>query len=544
MKILKSKIVFFPLFIIFAIVAIFVRVHDFGKYPADINCDESMAAVESMAIVENGTDHLGNSYPVYFDAWGHGQMNALYSYLLTGFIKIFGVNTIVVRLPMLIFSLLGIAALTWIAWMIFSKEVALFVLGFAAINPWHIMLSRWALESNMFPHFLIIGMAFLFFSIKTGRKASLFIALLFYGLSLYGYGVAYSFVPLFLLSVFILLYISKTFRISTIIIAAFCFLAVVWPIVLMMTINLFKLPTITIGPITIQLFEKTTRMSDILLFSDDFWKQLLSNVQHLWNIVFLQKMDVWWNQLPTIGTMYKITLPFSIAGIIGMIQFSQKRSDIKKENCQSICIGILFINLAASLLTGLIINDVNVTRMNHIYYPLILVSGYGIYWIYTKKKFLGIVITACYGVYFAFFCYRYFYSEDRTFINYTYDKGLEKALNQAFEYPGEICISTHQYRNDYKITEINTLYLLKLPYDYYSGQMSQEELDSSGYILPYNKRIHYFTDLEATISQYGGQCVYVVNVRDRDIFDKNVYQVSSRDYFSVVVPYSKISDNK
>ena len=146
-----------------------------------------------------------------------------------------------------------------------------------------------------------------------------------------------------------------------------------------------------------------------------------------------------------------------------------------------------------------------------------------------------------YGIYFAFFCYRYFYSEDRIFINYTYDQGLEKTLQQAYSYQEELCISTHQYRNDFKITEINTLYLLKLPYPYYSGEMTKEELTSSGYSFPYQERFHYFSDLETALKQYDDQCVYVVNIRDRDIFDKDRFQVKSDGYFSVAVPNSMIS---
>ena len=539
-KLLNNKIVFYILVVFFAAVAVVVRVHDFGSYPADINCDESMAAVEAMALVDNGTDHLGTSYPVYFEAWGHGQMNVLYSYLLTGFLRFFEINTLIVRLPMLICSLLGIAALTLSSGIIFSKEAALFVLAFISINPWHIMQSRWALESNIFPHFLIFGLAFLWISIYWKQKLLLYISFLFFGLSLYGYGVAYAFVSIFLFCSVLLFYRSKTFKAVTLCTAIFFFFMVAWPIFLIMYINLFKLPSISVGSMTIQLFEKTTRTSDILFFSDDKIHQFFSNVRYLWNIIMLQKMDVWWNQLPAIGTMYKISLPFSVIGIVKIAQLAMKKNEAGETNYRKICSAILLINLAASLFTGLIINNVNVTRMNHIYYPLILFTAYGVYWIFLKSHSLGIFISFCYGIYFVFFCYRYFYSEDRTFINYTYDQGLEKTLVQASSYQGELCISTHQYRNDYLITEINTRYLLKLPYSYYSGGMTAEEITASGYGLSYQERFHYFADLESAIEQYDDRCVYVVNIRDREVFEKNRFIIKSEGYFSVVVPNSWI----
>ena len=111
----KQTLLFYCSLILFVIIALFVRLHDFGTYPADINCDEAMAAVEATALIENGTDQYGTSYPVYFETWGYGQMNALLIYLLTAAMKLLGSGATVVRLPMLLFSLAGIASITWIA---------------------------------------------------------------------------------------------------------------------------------------------------------------------------------------------------------------------------------------------------------------------------------------------------------------------------------------------------------------------------------------------------------------------------------------------
>lgn len=374
-----GQLIYWSLFAIFVAGAILVRMHDFGKYPADINCDESMAAVEAMALVENGTDHYGTPFPVYFEAWGHGQMNVLYSYLLAGFIKLFGVSTFVVRLPMLVFSLIGIAALTWMAWLVFSKEATLFVLAFAAINPWQIITSRWALESNIFPHFLVIGTALLFFAVKKKKLWALCLSFLIFGFSLYGYGVAYSYIAIFMVSVFLLLFFSKTFRLKELLIATLCFFAVSWPIILMMAVNYFKLPTFSIAGITIQFYEKTTRMGDVLFFSDNFWRQLGINFQHLWDRVILQKMDLWWNQIPKTGTYYQISLPFLLIGLIGISRVFNDNRKVKTWNSGAVCIAILMISILTSLINGLIINEVNVTRINHIYYPIIFVTAYGIY---------------------------------------------------------------------------------------------------------------------------------------------------------------------
>lgn len=113
---------------------------------------------------------------------------------------------------------------------------------------------------------------------------------------------------------------------------------------------------------------------------------------------------------------------------------------------------------------------------DHIFYPIIFITTYGIYWIFSKREFWGMAISAAYGVYFAFFCYRYYYSDTRMAINQAFDRELEKSLQRAFEIPGGLCISVVQYQFNFQIAEFNTMYLLRLPYRYYSGQMTTEEL--------------------------------------------------------------------
>ncbi len=528
---------------IFAIGAFVVRAHDFGKYPADNISDEALTAVDAMAIVENGTDHYGTSFPVYFEGWGSSQQSTLYGYILAVFLKLFGVSTFVVRLPMLSFSLIGIAALTWMAWLVLSRQVALFVLAFAAINPWHIMASRWGLDANIFPHFLVIGFAFLFYAIKKQKKWALCVSFFTFGISIYGYGVAYVYLPFFMISIFLLLYFTKTFHFMELLSAGIVFFAISWPIILILAINYFQLPTITIGKMTIQFFEKTTRAGDILFFSNNILEQLRINFMAVWETVALQKLDAFWNQLPNIGSYYLISWPFTLVGIAEILELIKNERRQRRWTPNIVCLMILLSGIISSLIAGLLINKINVGRINHIYYLIIFVTAYGIYEVFTKKRNWGYLIFICYGVYFAFFCYRYYYSEDRTVVNYTFDKGLKEAMHQAFEIPGKICISQYQFHRSFNTTEISTIYLLRLPYRYYSGQMSDEELAASAYLLPYEEKFHYFNDLEAVFADQGENCTYVVNVKERDFFDLELFRVKTDDFFSVAIPQNKVFQN-
>ena len=137
--------------------AVFVRVYKFGLVPGGFNQDGAMAAVDAKALGEYGTDRFGMRLPVHLTAWGYGQMSVLLSYLMVPFIKIFGLSPYTARLPLLLVSLTGLACLYGFAGDVFGKCAALIVLWFAAINPWHVLQSRWALDCNLYSHFFMMG---------------------------------------------------------------------------------------------------------------------------------------------------------------------------------------------------------------------------------------------------------------------------------------------------------------------------------------------------------------------------------------------------
>ena len=159
---MNKKRIYLWVCVFFAAVAVFIRMFRFGAAPGGFNQDEAMASYDAYALAMYGTDRFGMFMPVHFTAWGYGQMSVLMSYAMTPFIKIFGLSVWVARLPVLIVSLCGIYVLFRLIRDIFGDYAALAVLAFCAINPWHIMQSRWALDCNMFPHFFLFGVYFLY----------------------------------------------------------------------------------------------------------------------------------------------------------------------------------------------------------------------------------------------------------------------------------------------------------------------------------------------------------------------------------------------
>ena len=199
------------LFLLILGLGTFSRLWEFNRLPPGLNADEASIGVDAFNLYHYGIDRNGISFPVDFISWGSGQ-NAFYGYLLIPFIAIFGLSPAVVRLPMLICGILTLPLMFWVGRKIFDIRFGLLSMFFLAICPWHILLSRWGLESNIFPFIFMLGYAFILYTEKSLK--CFIVACLFFGLSLYCYGTAYVMVPIFVVSTIIFLLRTKTFTIQ------------------------------------------------------------------------------------------------------------------------------------------------------------------------------------------------------------------------------------------------------------------------------------------------------------------------------------------
>lgn len=151
--------------ILILLLAVCLRFIALGDYPAGTYTDEAYGAFIAKGLMEHGLDDRGYRFPVYFIAWGSG-MNALYSYLGMLFFKIFGISLTIYRIPQALFGVLGILAMYVICLQLFSKKFALLASFALTITPWHIMMCRFGLESNLAPNMFLIALMFLVLGLK------------------------------------------------------------------------------------------------------------------------------------------------------------------------------------------------------------------------------------------------------------------------------------------------------------------------------------------------------------------------------------------
>jgi 4-amino-4-deoxy-L-arabinose transferase-like glycosyltransferase len=337
-------------------IGILLRTILFGVIPPGLNQDEAAAGYEAYSLLLTGKDKWGNIWPGYFIAWGAGQ-NVLYSYLLLPIIHVFGLNTLSVRSINLIFGIISIPLLYQFTKNTVSNKVAYAVAFLIAINPWHIMLSRWALESNLLPFFTLLG----FYTIDKALKLNAsprqrIFCLVPWAIALYAYGVFYLTLPVLVFLIF------KTYKDKILehknqwVAAVFIFSILISPIVLFTLKNVIFRHEL--------FFEKYLPFSVPLLTSTP-----LRNINPISNLEFLlngfQDNNIW-NHIPGVPSFYMIAFPFLCIGF--HLLKNQKNSNTHSK---------LFVPWLFSCLPLLFISSLNINRANSVFLPAIVISVIG-----------------------------------------------------------------------------------------------------------------------------------------------------------------------
>lgn len=508
---INGKLYWFLLFTAIA-VGVFIRIWKFGEIPAGVNQDGAMAAVDGKALAEYGTDRFGTPFPAHLYAWGYGQMSSLLSYLIAVFVKIFGFNIFSLRLPQLIMSLIGGMFLYLFVKDNFGKKIALLAVFIVAVNPWHFVQSRWAVECNLLPHFFIGGLYFLSKGLLK-KQRYIYISMIFFGLCMYCYGLALYTIPFFLVTAAVYYVVKKRISIKTILISLLIYLAVAWPFILTMMINFFKWDTISLPFVTMQYFPESIRSQDILIFSDNIFSQLLINFEYLFNVTIMQSNDAIQNGIEHFGTMYYFMIPFVLAGIIGFPRIESKGNK-----------SLVILALCTGIFVGLFTNRVNVNRINIIFYTMMIFAALGVYIVITEIKYTKWVLYVIFAVGAVVMTCTYFtsYAEH---IAYDFYDGFGKALVSA-ENSGadKLYISSDiQYDNTPANSEIVTMFYDKTDAKYFQGKTN---INNGKVCLPYKERFT-FEHIDQNTAQKGqGQnAAFVIRSNEMRYFDSNVYNI-------------------
>jgi len=408
-----------------------VRIVGIQALPQGLNCDEASAGYEAFSLLTYGIDRNGNSFPVFLEAWGSGQ-NALYAYLMIPFVKAFGLNLLSTRLPMALLSCLSLFVWYKMLLQIKGKKFAAIGLTFLAICPWHIMKSRWGLESNVFPDLVLWSVYFVMQFLLTQKPSRLYIAMGILALTAYAYGTAYLFLPIFCVILFVYLLVTKKIQFRQAFISFVIVAMIDLPILGYLIINTFDLEQVSLGVITIPKLPVNRYEEQTSLFEGNVLLNVWQNFCHSVKLLVLQDDGLAWNQVSGYGMYYIVSVPFLIVGLV----FCFTKNQLKNEFDT-----IINIWFATAFLLLFALKEANINRINVLIFPLIYYIVTGLHVVLLKKnRILACVICLIYVLSFSGFLFAYCHAEPENYWTFTddvedviqYVNSLEKEI--YFEY--------------------------------------------------------------------------------------------------------------
>jgi 4-amino-4-deoxy-L-arabinose transferase-like glycosyltransferase len=449
----NKKIMIISTIIIF--VGCFIRLYNINNAPVGLNQDEASIGYEAYSLLNYGIDRNGMTNPVHLIAWGSGQ-NILYAYFIMPFLKIFGSSSLAIRLPM---ALIG--CLTLLTTVLFVKKNSnyngIIVMLMIAIMPWHIMKSRWGLESNLFPDLIVYGLITFYFAIKNKKNILLIISSIIFGLSVYSYGTSYLYVPVLLIILYIYTLKKKEVNIKSLLLHLSITTVIAIPMILFVIINYFNLDTINFLGMTIPKLPYN-RFTEITSVNGSFISNCFNNLITSFRLIIFQEDGMPLNYISGFGAYYYISIIFLILGIY--YYFKEYRKDTY--------LNYAFIALISSVFIMMMVSP-NINRINVFWLPSYIFIILGIIKILTIFPKIKYILPALYIIFFITFTVIYFTSYQKR-ISLDNNEGLEEAI-----------LSVDQNKKIYITEQINQPYIFWLyyneisPYDYLEGRIIPNE---------------------------------------------------------------------
>lgn len=400
-KVKKENIVFGSTIVI----GILLRILFLDKFPAGLNCDEASVSYNAFSILNTLSDRYGNFLPVYTPAFGGGQ-SVLLVYLSIPFVKLLGLNIIATRLPMAIISCISLIVFYKILKLTnFDDRTKFFSLLFFALNPWHIMKSRWGLDCNIFPDIMLMAIFFLIKYYHSRSKKNkimsnnkfLYLFFIFIAISAYSYATSYVALSIFCITLFIYGIKTKSIDIKQILISILIILIITWPLIIFVIINFLNLPEIRLPFCTIPRLASNRMSNQSILASGNIFISFIKNIFATLKLLIIQQDGLYWNNVNGFGMYYLFSFPIFVIGIFDYIKNNKKHTVVDN---------IFALWLISGLIFCLFLYNININRMNFVIIPVIYFIIKGFTKIF-KIKYSYVVLVTLLIISFIFFTQQY-----------------------------------------------------------------------------------------------------------------------------------------
>lgn len=426
-----------------------------------IHIDEAMTVLNANSLAKSGTDILGEKLPIYFDTWLHGGQSPFATYIVAVMIKLFGYSLFVTRVPMFIFSMLGLVAFYKFLKEVIPENETLINIAFclSCISPWHLYSSAFTLDCNFLPHIAMFGMYFLAKGINSKKSRYFVFSMFFFGLGFYCYILSAIIIPCFLAILYLILLIKKKISIKDTIISVITIFIVAIPFILQGLVQFGIIENLNFLGFSISKMPYYSRGSELKL------NNILENLGE--GIISLLFTDIYSFNAKGVNSFNFANSFGSIALLAGVITLILNK--IRKRNDFGIFLKAVIISTLVSSATvcSLTFYTTVLYRYNIYNYIFIIISAYGIYSVsklFKKPRFKEVTsLLVATSLIITTYCFAYYYKNDVINTNTFYTSSIEECLdnNKSNKNVTLVCVDEETNINCGQITErmiIDTLY--------------------------------------------------------------------------------------
>ena len=426
-----------------------------------IHIDEAMTVLNANSLAKSGTDILGEKLPIYFDTWLHGGQSPFATYIVAIMIKLFGYSLFITRVPMFVFSMLGLVAFYKFLKEVIPENETLINIAFclSCISPWHLYSSAFTLDCNFLPHIAMFGMYFLAKGINSKKSKYFVFSMLFFGLGFYCYILSAIIIPVLLAVLFLILLIKKKVSFKNTIISVITIFIVAIPFILQGLVQFGIIENLNFLGFSISKMPYYSRGSELKL------NNILENLGE--GIISLLFTDIYSFNAKGVNSFNFANSFGSVALLAGVITLILNK--IRKRNDFGIFLKAVIIStlVSAAAVSSLTFYATALYRYNIYNYIFIIISAYGIYSVsklFKKPRFKEVTsLLVATSLIITTYCFAYYYKNDVINTNTFYTSSIEECLdyNKSNKNVTLVCVDEETNINCGQITErmiIDTLY--------------------------------------------------------------------------------------
>ncbi len=210
------------------VAAFFLRFYDLGLLPNGLHWDEQDTGYQALSLFKTGRDYHGVPLPLFPHSFADYR-TPVFIYSAVPVVAKLGLTAFSVRLPALIWGLVGVAAMYTLATLILRNSKLGFISsGLLALSHWHLQYSKKSVETISLSTLFLIGLACFFKGLK--KPVWLIWSGLFFGLATAAYSPGKLFVPLILSTLFVIHFTNLRSHLKHSILGALAFLVIFVPV--------------------------------------------------------------------------------------------------------------------------------------------------------------------------------------------------------------------------------------------------------------------------------------------------------------------------